>query len=276
MASDPDRLLKRVWLVNGFLLLALGCIALLGLGLSFAGEFLRRDGNSVRAVRAVEPRPGVMPRAVRYDPPVPIRGTAVRLVGVRHGEADQPVVVVPDVTLGGTGTAASGGRYRPGGHSLVNIIFLEPGERGGRLLLDRPAFIADMSYPAPRMRNDPYVLDPPGDSLQTWISYQIALRDTNRDGILDHQDRARLYVSALDGTHLRPAAPEGLWIQSHTVAEGGRSMLVLALEPPPGKENVPPEQMRQRAFIYDVPTGTTRPHTVLDSLATRAGIIVGR
>jgi hypothetical protein len=275
MASDPDRLLKRVWLVNGFLLLALGCIALLGLGLAFASQLLRRDGNSVRAVRAVEPRSGVMPRAVRYDPPVPIRGTAVRLVGVRHGEADQPIVV-PDISISSTGTAASGGRYRPGGHSLVNIIFLEPGGRGGRLLLDRPAFIAHISYPVARTRNDPYMLDPPGDTLQTWISYQIAFEDTNRDGILDHQDRAGLYVSALDGTNLRRAAPEGVWIQSHTVGEEGRSILVFALEPPGGKENVPPEQMRQRAFLYDVPTGTIRPYGVLDSLATRAGIIVGR
>src|SRR2546430_9828368 len=47
------------------------------------------------------------------------------------------------------------------------------------------------------------------DSLQTWITYDIAFEDTDGDGGLDEDDAASLYVSDLHGGSFRRVLPEG-------------------------------------------------------------------
>ncbi len=52
-------------------------------------------------------------------------------------------------------------------------------------------------------------------------------------------------------------------------------MLVYAMEPPAGQQ-VDLDRMRQRAFLYDVASGTLAPYTALDSAVARAARTVGR
>jgi hypothetical protein len=275
MEPGSDRLLKRVWLVNGFILLALG---VLSLGMVLYTLFTEFRGPTEPAVRvgAGKPDAASVPRAIRYGAPVPIRGTATQLVTVHHGEADQP----PGKAYGMAETWSSGGHgyYRADG-PLVNVIFLIPGAPQGRILLDRPAFIGELNHPSVSGRAARVILDPSeviaADSLQTWISYEIADRDTNGDGKLSAEDRAGLFVSALDGSGLRRVLPETYWLVSHAPTQDRRGLLVMALEPPRGKE-VKQEEMRQRSFIYDVASGRLAPYAALDSAADRAARIVGR
>jgi len=46
------------------------------------------------------------------------------------------------------------------------------------------------------------------DSLQAWITYEIAFEDTDGDGGLDENDAASLYVSDLHGGSFRRVLPK--------------------------------------------------------------------
>jgi hypothetical protein len=145
----------------------------------------------------------------------------------------------------------------------VNVMFVDAA--GARLLLDRPAYIREVDYPFPREgENQP----------RTWISYVVALDDTNRDGKLDGRDAVALYVTDLDGRNLRPVLGPPLRYQSHEEL-GPTRILVYALQPPAGA-TVDEERMRQRAFIYDLASGQLAPYAALDSAAERAGRILQR
>ncbi len=277
MEASTDRLLKRVWLINGLLLLVLAALGLGAMLFALGSELWPDAETAVRAPGRGQPADATVPRAIRYGAPEPIRGTAARLVTVHHGEADQPMEGYFD-SSGGYATTTPQHHYGPEG-PLVNVIFLVPGAEQGRLLLDRPAYIKDLNYPSPARGGAgaaPAVPDPQPDPPQTWISYEIVDRATNGDGRLNREDRAGLFVSALDGSGLRRIVPEPFWILTHSPTGDGRGIVVLALEPPKGKASVPREQMRQRAFIYDLASGTLRPYAALESAASRAARVVGR
>ena len=245
-SSRLDRSLKLVWLVIGSLLL-LGLVA--GLVAS-AVSFFASGGGGGGSGEASVPAAGaqgardVLP--VRYGTPKPVPGSAFRVAEVRAPVAE--------------GDDDDGGSSRSRGREetqLVNLLFLSPGEGGGRLLLDRPARIESTDYPVE------------GDSARPWITYRIAFRDTDGDGRLSVLDRAGLFTSTLGGDSLRPVLPEGMRLLAQSPLGDGRRLVVLALEVP-ADTTIPAERWRQRALLLDVPTGTLRPYTALDSLAAAA------
>ncbi|HYW10937.1 MAG TPA: hypothetical protein VE871_03245 [Longimicrobium sp.] len=256
MKLNLDRSFRVVWLVVGGLVL----LFLLVGGVLIAVQWIGNTGAADDAVRvASEAQPARdEPRAVRYGMPQRMRGTDTRIVLVSYGEGDQ----VP-------GSSTEYGVYdqRGGGGTWVNAVFMD--DAGARLLLDRPAYIRDVTYPV--LEGAPY---PRADSLQAWITYLMAVDDTDRNGKLDHRDRTGLYVSDVEGGNLRPALRPPLRYTSHQAMAGGR-ILVYALEPPAG-QHVDEKRMRQRAFVYDVASGRLTPHAALDSAAARAGQILGR
>ncbi|HEX8670874.1 MAG TPA: hypothetical protein VF710_03255 [Longimicrobium sp.] len=273
MEPGSDRLLKRVWLVNGFIVLALGVLSIGMLLFIFLSETFRSRSEPAVRVAAGTPDARPAPRAIRYGAPAAVRGTPTRLVTVHHGEADQSFTEA--YADGGYLSSGRGGYHGSG--PIVNVIFITPGAPQGRILLDHPAYIDDLHYPSLE-QTDRYLSPGTGsvvDSLQTWISYEIADRDTNRDGKLSAADQAGLFVSALDGTGLRRVLPDPFQLVSHEPTPDRRGLLVMALEPPQGKK-VKQEEMRQRSFIFDVASGRLTPYAALDSAADRAARIVGR
>lgn len=247
---DMDRWLKRLWLVNGVLLLiltVLGTGALLVTWLS--GAFGGRN-----AVLAPDATGGaaVKPRAVRYSPPRPIWGTKTRIVVVRYGKGQQ-----------GSGMAFGSYEYRDEDGPVVNFLFLT-GTVPGRVLLDKPAFVGDYNFPRSK-----------DDSLQHWVTYRIAFEDTNGDGRLDGNDRVDLYVSDLDGSNLRRVLPTGLRVlEDHEVGDG-RHLVVTALQVPKDWRGSD-DELLQRAFLYDVTTGAATPYAALDSLVRDAARTLAR
>lgn len=252
---DSDRLLKRVWLANGVLIL-LALIVAAGVALfAVLSNTIGHDANAVAAPLATGgPAAATDPRAVRYSMPQDIYGSSTRLIHVFHGEAYARAE-------GYDGSRRQYSLYLPEGPT-VNVIFLQSDGRA-RLLLDRPAFVRALDYP--------YA---PEDSLQRWISYEMVFDDSNGDHRLDDEDAAVLYVSDLDGTNFRRVTPDGWVVRSHT-ALGPTQLLIGAIRAPSperGKEDEQPQQ----AFVYDLTTSTLTPHAVLDSLAAQAGRILGR
>ncbi len=252
---DLDRWLKRLWAVNGVLLLALLVLGTGTLVIGWASGLFSHN----QAVVAPDSTPhgAATARAVRFSPPRRIWGTTTRLVIVHYGKRAQTAPSLGSMELSGY----SGGEDTG---PMVNLLFLGPSGAPGRVLFDGPAYIAQIDYPQSK-----------GDSLERWITYRVALEDTNGDGRLDSDDHETLWVSDLDGANLRRVLPAGMRLLNAADAGDGRHLVVTALEVPAGWRGSDNE-LRQRAFLYDVRAGTTVPYTALDSLVQRAARIVGR
>lgn len=242
-----DRVLRWVWLVNGVLLLALlvfagGFVAigaLANLGGGSPAPSRPPSADSARAKEASGP--------IRYDTPLPVRGSATRVVLIRRGTGYAYSSTASSTSTGGEG-------------AVVNVAFLDGS--GARLLLDRPGFIRRVRFPG----REP---EAPGDSALRWIVYEMALEDSNADRVVDDRDRRSLYVTDLGGRGLRRVLPAGFELREWAGEPDGSVVATgLELAPAPGGG------MRQRAFVLD-PAGTVRPYAALDSVAALAGRIVG-
>jgi hypothetical protein len=252
MKLNLDRSFRVVWLVVGGLVL----LFLLVGGVLVAVQWIGNAGAADDAARvATESHPTRQDfRPVRYGMPVSLRGTSTRMVLVGAGEAPN--------------RSSSYAYDDRGPGPWINVIFLDAS--GARVLLDRPAYIRSVDHPEPPAGDG----GAPSNPMQTWITYVMALDDSNRNEEVESQDAQGLYVSDVEGGNLRPVLRPPLRYTSHQAMEGGR-ILVYALEPP-ARQQVDEKRMRQRAFVYDVASGRLTPHAALDSAAARAGQILGR
>jgi hypothetical protein len=255
MNSRVERLLRWVWLVNGVLLLAL-----LVLGVVFtAGAWIVDLTAGGEGAVSVAPRrdAGTEERrmALRYGAPETVRGSATRIVLIRRGQAGRSSV--------GYGSSSPDRGEGP----IVNVGFVDAG--GGRLLLDKPGYVASVRWPGS-------TIQPSGmtsDTLLRSVVYEMALEDGNGDGRLDHRDPGALYLSALDGTGLRRVLPAGYTLRGWEVREDG-SLFVSALQAPAASRGgVDEDRLPQRAFLVGA-DGEARPYAALDSLAAAAARVL--
>lgn len=256
---DMDRWIKRIWLAIGVLLLVL---VVVGAGALVVASI--STGGRTNAVVAPDTARGatIRPRAVRYSTPDKIWGVKTRLVIVRYGKGQQGAGFGSGSGLDGSGSYSYSSRRDPDG-PMVNLIFLTADD-AGRVLLDKPAYITWFAYPRTAT-----------DSLERWMTYRIAFEDTNGDRRLDYDDDVDLYVSDLDGGNLRRVLPAGMRLLESEPVGDGRRLFVTALETPKNWKGSD-DELPQRAFLYDVPTGVVKPYAVLDSLAMKAARVLGR
>ena len=124
---DQERLLKRVWLVNGLLLAVLFGALGIWLVVELSSSWFHRHSAVITATGGAPAERAS--RAVRYDPPQSIWKSTTRIVLITYGEAfERPAHEF-----------ASSNSYGERYALYVNAIFLEPGGGPGHLLLDRPA-----------------------------------------------------------------------------------------------------------------------------------------
>lgn len=247
MKRSLDRALKLTWLGIGALLLLFllgGVVMVVSQAIGNAGAGSEAERIAGAAAPAREP-----PAAVRYGMPDSIMGTMTRIVRVHEGDARRDR----------SGYASSG---YGASENEVNVMFVDA-NGAVRLLLDRPAYIRDVSYPRAAENHPP----------RAWISYVLALEDTDRSGGPDPRDDVALYVTDLEGRNLRPVLRPPLRYQEHQALDASR-ILVHALEPAAGVNDE--ARMRQRALIYDVRTGQLAPYAAMDAAAERAGQILRR
>jgi hypothetical protein len=222
MKPSLDRALRIVWLVIGVLLLGTLLISLVFV----AAGFLRTRGAAEAADRAVaEGVAGEAEGGVRLTLPQAMRATETRIAFVaREG--------------GRAARAPEPGRVQ----GVVNVVFLDA-DGSARLLLDRPAEIREVHFPAAEGESD---------ASRPWITYEI-----------DFEGEVGLYLSDVDGRALRPVAVPPLRYLAHRPFGAGR-LLVYALDGDPP---------RQRAYLYDPAAASLEPFTALDSLADEAARI---
>ena len=260
--SDSDRWLKRVWLVNGVVLLG-GMV--IGIGVAAVAAMTEWRGNKAVAVAAAAPGrtsdDGAPVRAVRYDIPASVRGTDTKLVLVHNGADFLPQAA---------GSGPSRKQYSESDQQgpAVNVIFLPARNGAARLLVDRPAYISDVSYPGEEYGR--------ADSLQTWISYEVVLVDTNGDGKLNEDDERQLMVSDREGNNLVRVLPPGWRLKEYSTRRDHRTMVITAFELPKSGEKFDDRRAAEHAFLYDVPTGKLESFVALDSAVARAGRVLAK
>jgi hypothetical protein len=234
-----ERALRWVWLLIGLAVLAL---------LLFSGLFLLWERFGGPAPSSGEPASAdttlrADAAGVRYDPPLAVRGSEVRLALVRR--------------VGGYGYPAAGSGTRGGDGALVNVAFIQGDSV--RLLLDRPAFIRRLRFPG--SVQDSAAATPP----LRWIVYEMALDDADHSGGVDDHDRRNFYLSDLGGRGLRPLLPAGMEPGDWSLQPDG-SLLLTAIELGGNA------QARQRSFRVDG-EGRVTPWAAMDSALQRAARI---
>jgi hypothetical protein len=256
-----DIWLKRVWLVNGVILLV-GLVIALG----FAGSAIVSDRRGDKATAVAAPsaegsadadRGG---RAVRFELPETIHGSTTQIVLVHNGADYTPVVA-------GSGSSSRKEYAQSGDGPIVNVAFLPANGVPGHLLFSGPAYIVDVTRPGESYAH--------ADSLQTWISYEVVLDDTDGDGSLNESDEHALFVTDLDGNNLRRVLPPGFRLKDYGSLGNHKTLMVTALEL--AKNNSASfdiHKARERAFLYDVATGKLESFAALDSLVVRAGNVM--
>ena len=258
MSETSDRWLKRIWLVNGLVILPL---------LLFAGASLLWTAGSgwwggPGGITAQEPvrqdSTAVRPRAVRLGTPQAIAGTGAMLIAVQHGRGNYPT---GSYAFSGDSYGVNGGRYGEG--PVVNMMVLSPGG-DGRLVFDRRAVIASWDRPEP---------DNEKDVGQSWIAYRAVLVDTNGNGRLDEEDRHDLYLTSLDGSGLRRVLTDSYSVRSYQRLRDPERLLVYAIR---HAEDLAEEDRPLHAFLVDPGTGSAEPYDQVNQLVEQAGRIVGK
>lgn len=242
-----ERVSRWVWLANGVIVL----LVLVVTGVAMLTGWLTDGRATASADQAAVPQEGVPPSAaVRYDAPLPVVGSATRLVLLRETRG-LPTGPLPSPA------------YGRGAGAVVNVALLAP-DGTARLLFDRPVRVAWLSFPgAPEWAVGPMA----ADSAQRFAAYAVIEEDTDRDGELGITDDVRLFVSTLDGGGLRGVLPAGHRLEGARALADGR-WLVATLGPGTPRP--------QRAFILDPGRLTLTPFAALDSAAAQAAAIARR
>ncbi|MFN8653701.1 MAG: hypothetical protein U0133_17480 [Gemmatimonadales bacterium] len=246
-----DVWLKRLWLVIGAVVLPL---VLLLAGVLLWSWYEDRHNGGEPAVLVPPRHPAATPDsilALRYESPEHIQGSSTRLVRVYLGTGQHQSEAL----------FASSDAYGPRDLGPpVNIVFLRNGDEEAAPLLEQPGLITESSIPSTE-----------SDSLQTWLTFTVIRADTDHDGRLTASDDPDFVVTDLDGRNARHplAAP----LRFHSAAPGPRhnTLLIYALEPVgSARERMEERDMRQRAMLYDLATGTLAPYTALEAAVTKA------
>lgn len=247
-----DKWLKRIWLVNGILLLFA-----LTVGISdriqsylhsrsarttgpFVGQKLqdaRSDSLALQDIMTTIPR---RIGSTSYSFVALVSKDLERAINLRAYEQDQPASEIRLLRYSDVTEAAErNSLYGPG---TVNLAFLSDDGSDIRLLTQQRACITSADIPQA------------GDTVQQFILYRIVFKDTNGDGRLTDRDQTELYISDISGRNLRRVAPESLAVQELVKSFRQRKLIIRA-QVRPGDPSVPRADWREQVCTYSWTTG---------------------
>jgi len=122
----------------------------------------------------------------------------------------------------------------------INAIIFNEQKNDYRLILDKLCCVKTIDAPTWKY-----------DSLQTVILYDLAFKDTNRDGLINYKDESDLYISELDGSNFRKITPDSIRVISHEFT-GDRKRINLTCLVIPEDNTIPQEHWQQMSCYYDV------------------------
>ncbi len=255
-----DKWLKRVWLVNGFLVFIVACWWIWqSVWALFPPSYDNPpEGPIVGAKLENAMRDTLVLQDISMTMPRQVGRTDYRFVQIKVKELTAPTSVV-------TLTYAELGlpdfpEYREynslEGGSAVNLVFMKADGSGAHLLLKRKALITFADIPSKE------------DTLQDVIVYRMVFRDTNGDGRLTDQDHSEFLVSTLNGEDLRQLSTPDFIVTRFKLLPG-KNTLVLLARVRPGKKQLNVADWPQELFSYNLNTNAEAP-LVQDTLLMKA------
>lgn len=98
--------------------------------------------------------------------------------------------------------------------STINVLFFKEDRSEVYSLLDRNAYIEDISYPGEQKYRYYDYSEEDERRIQPYIIYKIALSDDNNDNRINSEDKMSYYITDLHGKNLERITPDTLMIDN--------------------------------------------------------------
>lgn len=246
-----NRWLRRLWLVNGIIVLIGGSVFTVQLIQSYFRTRPEERGPMVgeRLEKAISDSLSqqdislTLPRSIGITPYRFIQVTAkdlttpVRIMKYSALSAPPSEIRIPDYSYENNVLSEGG---------TINLLFLKADGSELRLLLDKKGFVASADIPNER------------DSTQNFNVYRLVFYDTDGDGRLTRLDRSDLYCSDLNGCNLRQVTNDSIRIVRYTKSLRENKLYIQA-KVRPADTKIPEADWSERIFVYDVKSSQLAP-----------------
>ncbi len=246
-----DRWLKRVWLVNGLVLL-ISALAYVGIqGAVYMHRWRLRPRpmpganltSRADALVSQKLHPS-FPRAVGTTDwtviPLAVQDLSRPAPRADYDRADLLQMAAPP-SLHSFALVTEPG--------IMNLLFARKDGSDPHLLLDRPAHITAAELL--ERQNGSWSNDP-------FLVYRLALRDSDGDGRLTRRDRDDLWLSDVDGRGMRAVTDSTLQVLQYRLTDDRTKLMLLVRRRPDGPPR-PPADWPEGLVAYDFATAALRP-----------------
>lgn len=136
--------------------------------------------------------------------------------------------------------------------ATINILFFKEDRSQVYPLLDRNAYIDQVSFPREqRNRYYSYELEDK-DKLQPYIIYKIAMSDDNGDNRINSEDNMSYYISDLFGKNLEQITPDTLTINSFWFTDDYKEIYFEAFKDVEISEDLPYLLKERDLYYYNI------------------------
>jgi hypothetical protein len=270
-----DRTVKIIWSIIGlFFLIGIPILAYLIYEKEYRNRYeyygaVQPESLIIGAELAKAREKGLVIQHLQYDKPEQVSNTDYFILPVYAKSYKQPIpsdiggddviselaLSIPDEEASYSSKYANYSYYSDT-RSAVNIMFLDQDYSVLRTLLNTKAFIK--SFRIPYSRHYYGVNDGQKELPVNNITYTIAFVDSNKDGKLNEEDFADLYISDLDGKAFKQVT-SGIDILDYHFMKNNAELLIEYKR----RENKPEEQKKKLFATYTIDSGEFKS---LDSL----------
>ena len=213
MKPSLERYNQLIWAAVGTGVLAAAVVGLIAAAAFLIYSAVKDDAGGVK-VDVVDDAgtAGVKPQSARYDfcQPIIVYASPYRLI---HVVSDRLVVrnIATRLKQTSRSYSAEADSYNACGlygskepAAVVNVLVrhAETGEM--RLALKQNAVVRALEYPQPEHQRPPIGNAFPPKGVLYW---EVAADDSNRDGVIDHEDDVGAFLSDVDGRNLARITP---------------------------------------------------------------------
>jgi hypothetical protein len=187
MKINSDVLMKRVWLINGFIFFLVFVILIFIMTFDYVSS-LSKDSDEKGVIVGKEKeeadKQGLELQTIVFSSPDRILDSEIYIIKV--GQIDYEAPKKSTVRITQYSELAG---YED--EMKVNVIFINSKTKTQRLLLNKKASINRMDIP----NSD--------DSLRKYILYKISLHDSDGNGRINSDDKEECFISNLDGSNFK-------------------------------------------------------------------------
>jgi hypothetical protein len=184
-----NRFMRIVWTINGLLMLVVLVVALIFIGYLIKEEVFYKPFQEQTVIVGSKideaKQDSVILQGVELGEISEIGGSRVYIMPINVRTFEEPVKAKAFDYSSSLSLDHSG--------STINYLFLDQNMIPTHTLLREKAFVGECRYPD--MYDEP-------DSIMQNIFYQIALRDSDKDGTISSSDDSDLYLTDLYGKNL--------------------------------------------------------------------------